>query len=254
MIVALCSLAGAPGVSTLAVAVAAWWPTWQEPPVLVEADASGGDLADWRGLGTDVGVVSLAAQLRATPPDAGSTGDALLRHARMLTGGLPVVVAPSSAYHGAAAVQLLAANGAILRRDSSVTIVDVGRANPGSAGAQLMSHADAVVVVAHADAPQLRRVRESAPMFEHLRAPVGLAVRGAQFGDEEIAEQVGLPVWARVPHDDAAVNFIRGRGATGRIGRRPMMRAAQRLVTRLGEEHHEQQRRLRHLVATGGGS
>ena len=61
----LTSVAGAPGVSTLAVGIAATWPEAGRRRVLVEADADGGRLGTVLGVGTEPGLMSLAVAARA---------------------------------------------------------------------------------------------------------------------------------------------------------------------------------------------
>jgi hypothetical protein len=232
MIVAVCSLSGAPGVTSLATAVAACWPsTPLTVPVLVEADASGGDLAAWHGLDPDQsqkGLVSLAVASRTPVPvpgageawaQAGVVGapaaEAVLRYAVEVPGGLRVVPAPADPLEAGRAVAMLAHNPALLQ-SGRVTVLDVGRAVPGSAGAALLRHADIVIVstdpgkVGHA-----ARLRACAPILASLRDDgirLALAITGScPHPDQEVSQiAAGLPVWARVPHDPVGAALVRG--------------------------------------------
>lgn len=231
MTVAVCSLSGAPGVTSLATAMAATWPSGVlTVPVLIEADASGGDVATWHGQGSSSGVsglVSLAAASRAPVPEDGScvpvsgeavssgSRDPVLRHAVELPGGLRVVAAPSDPLEAGRAVEALARNPRLLM-SGRASVVDVGRAVPGSAGAALLRHADtAVVVVEAGKVEQAERLRVCAPVLASLRQDrvrVGLAITGAcPHTDEEVSEVAGgLPVWARIPHDPTGAGLVRG--------------------------------------------
>lgn len=230
-VVAVCSLSGAPGVTSLATAMAAAWPSGVlTVPVLVEADTSGGDVAAWHGVDSGSGMsglVSLAAASRSpVPVDASvamssgaGTGEGghhpLLRHAVELPGGLRVVTAPSDPLEAGRAVEVLAHNPRLLKSER-VTVVDVGRAVPGSAGAALLRHADTTVVLIEADqVEQAERLRACAPVLASLRQDgvrVGLAIRGAcPHPDTEISEIAGgLPVWARIPCDLTGAGLVRG--------------------------------------------
>lgn len=233
MIVAFCSLSGAPGVSTLAAAVAACWPsTPLTVPVLVEADASGGDVAAWHGIAPHRGAVSLAAAARTYSPSAEDAGAKpapasghgepatvsafpLLGHSIELPGGLRVVSAPADPLEAGRAVDMFAHHPGILTTGRA-TVLDVGRAVPGSAGAGLLRHADVVVVaVAAGEVEQARRLSVCAPALSSLRewgTRVGLAVTApCPHSDAEVSEVAdGLPVWARVPHDPAGAALVRG--------------------------------------------
>ncbi|MEU5859191.1 hypothetical protein ABZ799_28095 [Nocardiopsis dassonvillei] len=234
MIVAVCSLSGAPGVTSLATALAACWPsTPLTVPVLVEADASGGDITSWHGIGLhgDAGLVSLAAASRASVPvpppvsaeawaqagvrDAVSAGVPLLRHAVELPGGLRAVPAPADPLEAGRAVDALARSPHLLK-SGRATVVDVGRAVPGSAGAALLRHADAAVVLTEpGDVGSATRLRVCAPVLASLRQEgvrVGLAVAGAcPHADSEVSRVASaLPVWARVPHDPVGAALVRG--------------------------------------------
>lgn len=234
MIIAVCSLSGSPGVTSLATALAASWPsTPLTVPVMVEADASGGDVAAWHGIDPDQrpdsGLVSLAAASRAplqatmtpqtrTQADADETPSAftpLLRHAIELPGGLRVVAAPADPLEAGRAVDVIAQTPALLS-SGRVTVVDVGRAVPGSAGAALLRHADVAVVVTDLnDVGHAQRLRVCAPVLASLRQDgvrVGLAVTGScPHSDAEVSQVAAqIPVWSRVPWDESGAALVRG--------------------------------------------
>ncbi|WP_147453808.1 hypothetical protein [Nocardiopsis sp. Huas11] len=227
-------MSGAPGVTSLATAVAACWPsTPLTVPVLVEADASGGDIAAWRSLDSDEshkGLVSLAVASRTPAPvrvsgageawaQAGLVGapvtEAVLRYAVEVPGGLRVVPAPADPLEAGRAVAMLAHNPALLG-SGRVTVLDVGRAVPGSAGAALLRHADVVIVLADpGQVGHAARLRACAPVLASLRDDgirLGLAITGScPHSDGEVSQiAANLPVWARIPHDSVGAALVRG--------------------------------------------
>ncbi|MDA0564864.1 hypothetical protein LG943_11090 [Streptomonospora sp. S1-112] len=223
MIVSVCSLAGAPGVTTLAAALAMCWPP--SPlcvPVMVEADASGGDMRLWHRRGGERGLGTLAAASRRPRPAHGAGDNPLLEHAEEVTGGLHVVTAPSAPHQCTAAVEELAQHPWLLRAGRAA-VVDVGRISPRSAGARLLLCSDAVVVVVREDPAQLARLAASSAVvsaLEEAGVPVGVALMEGprRFADREVAEQTQAPVWARLPQDPAGAAFLRGEGVRAGSG------------------------------------
>ena len=86
MIVSLCSVRGAPGVTSWSLLLAAAWPPeYDVDRVVVEADCDGGVVGARYGFGVDPGVVSLIASLRrADSPDVN-----LADHGRRVNDGMP---------------------------------------------------------------------------------------------------------------------------------------------------------------------
>ncbi|GAA1109913.1 MULTISPECIES: P-loop NTPase family protein [Nocardiopsis] len=236
MIIALCSLSGAPGTTTLALALAGTWPT-QSPVRVVEADASGGDIAAWWNLPLWPGVVDLAAASRSgqdhdTPPEEFS------RFFQVLPGGLPVCVAPSTADRVGAALDLLARNPKALAGEG-VTVVDLGRLYPETSAQELLAGADAVVVVTSGDVGHLKRLKDASHDLRERCARVGAVVVGPSRSAGEVSEAVGLPVWAMLPRDVVAAEVLTGRREQGRrLRRRPLIRQARYLGHLLAEQVH----------------
>ncbi|GAA4899275.1 hypothetical protein GCM10023405_19080 [Streptomonospora salina] len=243
----------------MAAALAACWPvTPLSVPVLVEADASGGDMAVWHRRRVERGLGSLAAASRRSNPQAEQGDNPLLDHAEQVAGCVPTVMAETAAPTCASAIYELAHHPALLR-SGGVAVVDVGRISPRTAGSYLLWHADAVVVSVREDPAQLGRLAACAPGLARLEEAgirVGACVvdRARCFSDREIAEQTQMPVWARMPHDPLGAAFVRGealpagRGwwarARGWLRERrditpvewlPLMQAARGLAERLEE-------------------
>ncbi|RCV57480.1 hypothetical protein [Marinitenerispora sediminis] len=162
--VALFSLGGAPGVTTVALALAGTWPE-EAGAVLLEADAAGGDVATWHRLPPSPGLTDLAAAARRRPAGpATATGPG--EHAQGLPGGLSVCVAPVTADRAGGAVRLLADASPMLATGPGPAVVtDLGRLTPRSPTAHLARHADTALLLTRDDTAQLRRVKESVPAF-----------------------------------------------------------------------------------------
>ncbi|WP_160050835.1 hypothetical protein [Nocardiopsis sp. FR4] len=230
MLVAVFSLAGAPGVTTLSLALASTWPA-AESVWMVEADASGGDVAAWWRLPVWPGLVDLAAASRS-----GQDHEAVDTTAcsQVLPGGLRVCVAPPTAERTVGAVGLLAHNPKALTGEE-VTVVDLGRLTPDSSALALLEAADTAVLVASGDVAQLKRVKEAVPGLTGRSAHLGLAVVDPTRSSSEVSDAVDLPVWARVPQDARTAAFLRGQGEVRRPHRRPLLRQARALGRTLAE-------------------
>lgn len=215
MIISVCSLSGAPGVTTVATALTAVWPTGPvKLPVLVEADVSGGDVGAWyRVLGRPGIVRAVAATRRdlAVLPGNDEVRPAL-RFATELPGGLRVLLAPPTPHEAGAVVSALAQRMHVLH--GGVSVVDLGRVMPGTAGAAILAASDAVVLAVNGqDASQIYRVSRCRDVLEALTergVRVGLAVRNSRFSTPEIESETGYPVWAQLPEDPVGAAFLRG--------------------------------------------
>ncbi|MCY9783998.1 hypothetical protein KIK06_08845 [Nocardiopsis sp. EMB25] len=233
--VALLSLGGAPGVTVTAMALAATWP--EEPgALLVEADASGGDIGTWHRMFASPGLTDLAAAVRHDQRPDGA-GEGPLEHTQVLEGGLPVCPAPASADRADGAVRLLAQNAASLTAASGhVTVLDLGRLTPRSATAHLAAHADAALLLVRDDLAQLRRLQESARYLFETLPRAWTVIAGGSGSTAEIAATVGLRVWGRMPTDPRSAAFLRGEAGLRRPERRPLLRAAASLSRALVRE------------------
>lgn len=230
MLIALASVKGSPGVTSLAVALAARWPT--EGAVVVEADPAGGDLAFRFGHHRDPGLSAFAADTRGGEPGRG-----LSAYAQRLAVGVDVVFAPAEPEAGQV-VRLLAANGLGLLRAAAINrpvLVDVGRLEWGSPALPLACAADLLLVVTRAwpdafDAVQVRRDRLLG--LPGMRAAVRLVLAGdVPCPPREIAAVIGLPVAGEVPEDPRGAAVLTGRLRPDRGWTRlPYVRAAKALA------------------------
>lgn len=237
MVIAVCSLKGAPGVTTLAVALAARWPT-PVRPVLVECDPSGGSLAARFGLVAAPGLVSLTAAAR-------QNRDLMLlwTHTQALPGGVPVVVAPPGAdYTRAALTTLLDSHrssmsvlrGATIGRPGSVVIADCGRLDALSPAMAVARDADRVVVLARPQADELSHLAAGLSMVDLWATRPGLVLVGRGYPASEITRELGIPVLAEIPHDPPGARALNGRPGRRRgPARSPLGHAAHALAKAL---------------------
>jgi hypothetical protein len=233
VLIAVASVKGSPFVTSLAVALAARWPT--PGAVVVEADPAGGDLA-WRfGHRREPGLSELAADTRA-----GDAGRDLSAYAQRIPVGVDVVFAPADRQQTAErpgeprvpridepgqsvqVVHMVARNClGLLHRAAAdrLVVVDVGRLGWDSAALPLACAADVLLVVSRAgvesiDAVQVRRDRLLG--LPGLRASVRLVLAGRlPYSAEEIAEAVGLPLAGQIPEDRRGAAVLAGRARPG---------------------------------------
>ena len=230
--VAVFSLGGAPGVTSLGMALAAVWPG-EDPGVLMEADPSGGAVSVWRRVPTEPGLTSLAAALRRGSAD-------LAEHTQTLPGGLRVCPAPVTGEPAEGAVRLLGRQPlSFATMTAPVVVLDLGRLTVSSPAHALAARADHTVLVVSERLTELRRARE------HLLSPtfpvrdLRVVVSGGRGGVSEIADALGPAVWGRVPTDDASARFLRGESDLARPRRRPLFKKVGELATDLATAEPE---------------
>lgn len=232
MMVTLCSLSGAPGVTTAALALASTWPT-EEVARVVEADASGGDIAAWWHLPVWNGLLDLAA---ASRPGQDHDEHEEARFVQVLPGGVRVCVAPASAERTTDALDLITQHPKTLSRWAGVTLVDLGRVSPESPVMALTEEAAATVVVTSGDLAQFKRLEETASSLRK-GSRLGVVVVGPSRSTREIEQAIGVPVWARLPWDRKTADVLAGRrDSVGWLHRRPLVTAARSLGRTLVEK------------------
>ncbi|TQS42808.1 hypothetical protein [Cryptosporangium phraense] len=219
------SAAGAPGVTTTALAVAAAWPAAATQPtglspaaagtgaataVLVEADSHGGDLAARYRVAEEPGLAGLAAAARS-PRGSDEMAAMLQGYARAL-GGARAVTAPVGSGQTAAALGILAAGGgplAVAGMSPVPVLVDAGRLSPVSAVVPLLAAADLIVLVARADLADLAHTRELAAHLAGLNPRRVALLRGPNpYHPVEVAAQLGIPLLGSVPDDRRAATSV----------------------------------------------
>lgn len=219
MLVAVGSLKGSPGVTTFAVALAANWPASRR--VVVEADASGGDLAARFGLRPSPGLVSLAAEIRTSArPD----GELVWRHAQRIADGLLVVPAPPGAAESAAALGAmrpgaLAAMQVSAADPEALVVMDVGRMDPTRSMVGMADGADVLLVLAGAHADDLAHLPSRLKALGRGCRQRRLLLVGDGYATSEVERELGAPIAGRIPHDARAAAALRGLGPGRRRSR-----------------------------------
>ncbi len=231
-LIAIGSVRGAPGATTLAIALAAVWDRAGRLPFLLEADPDGGVLAARFGLGhrpslTDLGVRARssiqaddlwqAAQAVPTPGDGGA---------------IPVVVAHPSSDQCQATLRTVGSRlGALLESmPEHDVLADVGRLRPGSPALGLVEEASLVLLVLR---PRLEEVDAVAQRVASLneRRSVRLVLVGERpYPPGEVASVLGVKVLGIVADDPRSAAPLRGDGAGHGIGRLPLLRSARALA------------------------
>lgn len=244
-LVGLFSDKGSPGVTTLALSLAAGWP---RPVAVVECDPAGGDLAlrltDPSGrpaMRLDPGLLSLAAAARR------DTAPHLIEHTQPIPGlpspGPMVAVGVSSPEQGAGIAGLWPQITSALTAASVDVLADLGRAHPGNPALPVAAAADVLIGVARGDAEGSLRIRDRLVLLlPALAARPGRQVAVVLVGEDRRAAPATASM--RTVLDaaglaDVAVGFLaldsgavdglhQGRGH--RVGRSLLVRSARGLV------------------------
>ncbi|WP_338672601.1 hypothetical protein V1460_06135 [Streptomyces sp. SCSIO 30461] len=238
------SVAGAPGVTTTALAAAAAWPSDADGgvrPVVVEADVSGGDLMIRFGLPATPSLLDVAAA--AGQPHSGS----LLGAVNEIPFRTRVVAAVPGRGPCREAVRLLA--GGVGRQvllgdshDRGTVLLDVGRLTEDVE--PLLAAADRLVLVSRGGAESLTHVSAGGFATEAGAGRVTLVVVGpCPYPAEEIVGTLGIPRLFFLPWDTksvAAMNSPKpGALGTRRLRPSPLMSAARLLARQMAEPRKE---------------
>lgn len=209
MLVAVCSLKGSPGATTLATTLGARWPAG-ENPILVEADPAGGDLMARFRLTDSPSLVTLAvAARRSTDPGL------LAQHAQQIPGGLRVVIGPVGAEQARSALSVLASGGSSpLRRAAdqpgTTVIADCGRVDPDSPALSIIRSCDAMLLVARPHDDELAHVALKLHEAQRWSRRPCFVLIGDGHPTREVSQALGIPVMGRVPRDDKAAAVLCG--------------------------------------------
>lgn len=249
-VIAMFSDKGSPGVTTLALALAATWP---RPVTIAECDPAGGDLAlrltDEAGrpqLAAGSGLLALAAAARR------DSARALDEHAVPVPGlpNVSVVTGLTTPEQGTGIVDLWPAIAAALttpgRRD---VLADLGRLHSGSPAAPIAAAADVLVGVARGDAAGVLRMRHRLHyLLDTLPQEVGMARRAVvvlivddRQGADAVSSMRAVLDHARVPaavlgylaYDPGAVHALQQGRQGPRVERSLLLRSARQLATEL---------------------
>jgi hypothetical protein len=239
MLIVIGSQKSSPGSTTLALALAGFWPT-SAPTVVVEADPAGGDIKSWQRLPGEPGLGALATAARHSTDPA-----AVLEHASTLPGGLHAVTAPEGPDQASAAVRLLARDGSGLLRalseSSTVTVVDAGRLDPTSPAMELLAYADLILVLARPTLAEIARLAARiATVKDRARRPeaVGLVLTGPGYPASAVEDSQQTPVLITLPYDKACAGVLCGSLTMRRgLDRTALARAARTLGRTITDQH-----------------
>jgi hypothetical protein len=222
-VIAVGSVKGSPGATTLAAALAVVWPG-DPAAVLIEADCAGGDLGGWHWMPDTPGVASLAGACRTGAVRLGE-------HVRRLPLGVDVLLGAAARSPATVAVGLLAEADHGLWAKERPTILDVGRLEPDAPASVLVGRAEVLLVVARGDEASLLRVADAKVPTGEVRL---VLVGGCRYHPDEITVLTGLPVAASVPWDPYSARVIAGQaGARKGWTRRGVPAAARALAVQL---------------------
>ncbi len=232
-VVAFCSVKGAPGVTTLACLVGAAWPS-DRAVVVVECDASGGDLAARFRLASRIGWpswIAAARRARETVP--------IESHLQQVPGGLDVLVGASQLPSAEVITEVAPS---LLRADSPSgaprdVLIDLGRLSQRDrSAAAWLDLADSVVLCVGGDGASLVQVRDRVladlSPWSHR---VGLAVVGSQdYTGAEMERFTTVPVLVEIPSDPRSAAPVAGRrGGKRRLSRSVLLARTARLASTL---------------------
>ena len=197
-VVAVGSVTGSPGATSLVLGLAAAWPDPDRRRVVVEADPDGGRLGADLGVGVEPGLMALALAVRAGAVD----GADLVERGAAAVGDWHVVPAPpSSEQTHSALVHAGASLAAVMAGDDvPVWLVDAGRLSARSPALPLAEVAARTLVVTAGSFPLLQLVPHR---IEALRAagctPSVVVVGPTSWPIDEIATFTGADVVAVLP-------------------------------------------------------
>ena len=231
-VIALASAKGSPGVTTVALALAA---VWSRRVLVAECDPAGGDLACWFGLPSTPGMLSLApaARRRLSPADVWA-------HVQVVSGSLPVLlglVRPDQASALGPLWQALPAGFAEIGAD---VLVDCGRLDVAPPTLPLLRAADVTVLVARPDAAGIAHAEPRLRMLAHAGVTTSVVLVGerpyrAAEVHAALAERgIAMGVLGAVAEDRAAAKRLAGAPRSERaLGRSLLIRSARLLADAL---------------------
>ena len=228
-VVAVASIKGSPGATTVALALAATWP--RGAPIVVEADPDGGVLAARLGLPAEPSVASVAVASRQALA-AGDIDD----HLRALPGGVGLLVGAATAEQaqavwstGSRLVDLL------LTATSRDVVADCGRLGPRSPALALARTASLVLLVARPELDAVQHLAHRASVLRDEAASVAVVMIGDRpYHPDEVAAVLPVPVVGVLADDRLSAALLNGRaGSNRRLARSPLLRSARQVAERI---------------------
>jgi hypothetical protein len=245
-LVVVASAKGAPGVTTLTVALGALTPG----AIVADLDPDGGDLAlrygrdDGAPLDPDLGLLSLAASLRRDHTDAVSPTGPVEEHLQVADGGLDVLLGVTGPDQAVGLGPLWSPLARALAETGRTVFADCGRLGPSSPAMPVLMQADAVLLLARAELEELAHLRErlrflTATLPGRYAGPARIGVvlvagerdRAAGPRTEQLLRASGLavPVLGLIADDPRGAARVRGLHG-GRAGRTTLVRSIRSLL------------------------
>ena len=212
-VLAVGSVAGSPGATSVAVGLAAAWPEPATRRVLVEADPDGGRLGVELGIGVEPGLMALALAVRT----ARLSGSDLVARGAADVGEWHAIPAPPSSEQTHSALVHAAGPlaGAMAAASEAVWIVDAGRLSARSPALPFAKAAATTILVSAGSFAELQLLPHR---IEALRsagcAPSVVVVEPTSWSAEEVADFAGADVLAVLPHVSARRAGLGGMGST----------------------------------------
>lgn len=220
----LVSAKGSPGVTTLALAIAA-----ASDAVVVEADPSGGDVQCWAGSRGEPGLVRVASGAR----HAADLSTLLDECASEVWRGVRVVVAPAGCEQAESALVALGVRFAgLVEATARPVVVDGGRWDRGQVTADRLAGCD---VIGIAVAPTSAGVAHAAVVANQLVESFGSRVVAVPVGERpypvgEIAASMEVPVVSAVSWDRRGVRSMLAGGLTWWGRRSALLRSTRSML------------------------
>lgn len=243
-LVALAADKGAPGVTTVTVALGAVWP---QRAIVAECDPAGGDLSyrlpgpGGAPLDPHRGLLSLAATARH-----GVEPGQLWDHVQVLNGGLEVLMGVSTAEQSTGLSGLWDGLGqALARLPDADVLADCGRITPGAPSTALLRHASMLALVARASVDSMAHARDRLASLAGrigdnavmgpaiglvLVAPPGESKSAiSQATDVLRAAHLPVEVLGTIAYDPKGARLLAGQWG-GKLGRSLLIRSARQVA------------------------
>lgn len=193
-VITIGSVAGSPGATSLALALAAAWP---RRCLVIDADPDGGRLAARCDVPVRPGLTELAGAARTGLNDAAD----VWRFAQRAPSGIDVVVSHPAAEQVASALRAASAPiaDALARLDDTDVLVDVGRVRPGTLAAALLLAADRRVVVTGTRLDDTVALTHRLDLLDGFGGVDIVVSAGGEYSSSELAHALGRPVLSTRP-------------------------------------------------------
>jgi hypothetical protein len=191
-VIAIGSVHGAPGATTLALDLARLRPA---DCLVIEADPDGGSLAARLDLAMRPGLIELAGAART-----GIAADDLWRFAQPASGGIAVIVAHPAAEQVQAALRAAVHHvGTALQTLGGHVLIDMGRLRPGSPALGFAALADTTIVMATNSVESVVGIHHRRQLLAGLGDVRLVLDHDSPYTTAEIERTTGHAVWGSAP-------------------------------------------------------